>query len=360
MKIRLLVLLVISWLGLNSPAAVFIGVGQSMYDVIFEMNDDDLSKIVLVAGGKMGECTPINSERALQIKDLLQSPIKEASGGSIANTIAWLSRSSKNNVTFFHTVANDDFGKRFLQHFNRLGINSVHHTVEDDTAVSGVVFTLIAPNGERTMFPVEGISAQLDVQKLGNEAIKASDFLVAESYSFMGSQAEHAVTESLKRATTLQVKTALTLAAPFIAEKYRTNILDILPHVTILFGNESEYFALFNTSDLERVIELVRDKVACAVITRGEEGVYVISKDETINVPVLEKIQNPVDTTGAGDGFAAGFLHSQALGLDFKKSAQLGNLVARHIIQKLGASPEPDENGALLEAFLENVRSFNN
>lgn len=344
-------------IGTSLTAAKFVGVGQAMYDVIYEISDADLNRIIRIAGTQKGGCVVISSEQAEQIKSLVpMHPVKEAAGGSIANSIAWLSRFEQNQLSFVYTTARDSFGMSFRNHFDKLGITSMHTVIDDHGHHSGTVFTFITPDGERTMLALPGSSFLLNAENLSDEHLAQADFVMTESYCLMKDPSKRVLTETLRRACALangnECKTALTLSAPFVARTYVDIILSLLPQVTVLFGSEQEYRALFEVSTRESVIESVRGKVPYAVITLGSEGALIVTKEKTLAVPVFENIHTPTDVTGAGDGFAAGFLHGLANNMDVFISARLGNLVAHRIIKRLGASPDLNDNALELEALV--------
>jgi sugar/nucleoside kinase (ribokinase family) len=198
---------------------------------------------------------------------------------------------------------------------------------------------LVTPDGQRTMNTFLGISTDLDHGEVDPELIKNSDIVYLEGYLFDRPEAKDAFRQAVSIAASAGRRVALTLSDSFCVKRHRQEFLDLIRSgIGILFANESEITALYETTSFDEALRHATADTELAVLTRSEKGSIIVSKGETIAIPI-EPVE-VVDTTGAGDMYAAGFLFALARGFDLEKAGRLGSFAAGEIIGHIGARPE--------------------
>ena len=309
------------------------GIGNAIVDIIGRCDDDFLARHGL----------PKGHMRLIEAADVQKlygemGPAVEASGGSAANTIAGVA-SFGGRTAFIGKVADDEFGRIFGHDIRSLGV-----TFETSRAIGGLptarCLVLVTPDGERTMSTFLGVSPHLDRGEVDAATIEASRITYLEGYLFDRAEAKAAFHEAAAIARRAGAKVALSLSDAFCVERHRDEFLEFIrDKVDMLFANESELAALYQTSDFNLAVAAVRKDSRLAAITRGAKGSLIIAGHRTIEIQPAP-IKALVDTTGAGDLYAAGFLYGHAKGLDLKVSGQLASLAAAEIISHIGARPE--------------------
>jgi sugar/nucleoside kinase (ribokinase family) len=198
----------------------------------------------------------------------------------------------------------------------------------------------VTPDGERTMNTFLGAAAELSTAELDPELIGSAGTLYLEGYSFDGPKAKAAFHEAATMARSAKTTVALTLSDPFCVERHRQAFLDFIKSgVELLFANERELLSLYETEDFVAACGQLREDCALAAVTRSAKGSIVVTPDRTIEVGA-EPVDRVVDTTGAGDLYAAGFLFGHARGLDLPVCGKLGSIAAAEIISHVGPRPE--------------------
>jgi adenosine kinase len=266
-------------------------------------------------------------------------PTIESSGGSAANTIAGLA-SFGARAAFVGKVRDDTLGRVFVHDIRALGV--AFDTPPADSGPSTArCYVIVTPDGERTMNTFLGAAQNLGVGDINAEAIASAAITYLEGYLWDPQNAKDAFLRAAKIAHEAKRRVALTLSDAFCVDRWRDEFLDLIRSgtVDILFANEAELHSLYQTADFDTAMAALRKDARLAVVTRSEKGCVVVTRDTTEAVPAFP-IDRVVDTTGAGDLFAAGFLFGLARQRDHATAARLGALAAAEVIQHLGARPE--------------------
>jgi sugar/nucleoside kinase (ribokinase family) len=319
---------------MTSPAYDVLGIGNAIVDVLARADDDFL----VTQGMQKGGMALIDEERANKIYAAM-GPAVEISGGSAANTIVGVAGFGA-RAAFVGKVRDDDLGRIFGH-----DIRAASVAFETLPAKSGPstarCYILITPDGERTMNTYLGAAQDLQPQDIDPEMIAASAITYLEGYLWDPPRAKEAFLKAAKAAHAAGRTVALTLSDAFCVDRYRDEFIKLLRDgvVDLLFANEAELKSLYQSSDFDSALAALRQDVRLAAVTRSEKGCVVVSANTMEEVPAFP-VQRVVDTTGAGDLFAAGFMFGLARGADHRLAGRLGALAAAEIIQHLGARPE--------------------
>ncbi|MCB8819218.1 adenosine kinase [Microvirga rosea] len=266
-------------------------------------------------------------------------PAIVVSGGSAANTAAGVA-SLGVKAGFIGKVKNDETGRHFAHDLKAI---DVHYDVAfaEDGPATARSFILVTPDGERTMNTYLGACQNLTPDDIRPETVQASSYVYLEGYLWDPPAAKEAFRKAVKVAHNAGNKVALTLSDAFCVDRYRDEFLGLMRDgsLDILFANIHELQSLYGTSDPNSALAALREEKVLGVVTRSAEGALVVSRGETRAVPAFP-VERVVDTTGAGDLFAAGFLAGLAKELDLVDCARLGGLAAAEIISHLGARPQ--------------------
>jgi sugar/nucleoside kinase (ribokinase family) len=324
-----------------------LGIGNAIVDVIARTEEDFLLK----QGMTKGAMALIDEPRAQAIYDAM-GPAVETSGGSAANTIVGLASLGARGA-FVGKVKDDILGRAFTHDIRAAGV-----TFDTAPASAGPstarCYVLVTPDGERTMNTYLGAAQDLHPADIDAGMIAASAVIYLEGYLWDPKHAKEAFLKAAKIAHDGDRRVALSLSDAFCVDRWREEFLQLMRSKTVdlIFANEAELRSLYQTADFDAAIAALRKDIDIAVITRSEKGCLVISPEgaEAVSAFPVERV---VDTTGAGDLFAAGFLSGLARGADDRTCGRLGALAAGEVIQHLGARPEASlkelarENGLL-------------
>lgn len=261
------------------------------------------------------------------------------SGGSAANTAAGVA-SFGVKAGFIGKVKNDETGRLFAHDLKAI---DVHYDVApaQDGPATARSFILVTPDGERTMNTYLGACQNLTPEDVNPETVRASAIVYLEGYLWDPPAAKEAFRKAVRIAHEAGNKVALTLSDAFCVDRYRDEFLGLMRDgsLDILFANIHELQSLYGTSDAASALAALREEPVLGVITRSGDGALVVTRGETISVPAFP-VERVVDTTGAGDLFAAGFLAGLVRDLSLADCARLGGLAAAEIISHLGARPQ--------------------
>lgn len=319
--------------GDNSSATVdVVGVGNAIVDVIARASDE----FVLGQGLVKGSMTLIDDDRAHVLYDLM-GPGIEASGGSAANTMAGVA-SFGGTAAYIGKVADDLLGMVFGHDMRSVG---VHFDVPP--AVGGPAtarcLILVTPDAQRTMNTYLGISSLLEPDDVVGATATSGALLFCEGYLWDVDSAKHAIRKALRLAGDAGRKTALTLSDTFCVERHHAEFRSLVANdVDVLFANRAELRVLYETDDLRTGVKAAQADVDLACITLGKDGSLLVTPDEVIEIRA-EEIAPVVDTTGAGDQYAAGVLYGLAHDLEFETAGRLGSLAAAEVISHVGPRP---------------------
>jgi sugar/nucleoside kinase (ribokinase family) len=318
------------------PSARFdvLGIGNAIVDVIARTEEDFLLK----QGMHKGTMALIDEARAQAIYDAM-GPAIETSGGSAANTIVGLA-SLGSRAAFIGKVKDDELGRTFAHDIRAAGATYTTPPAADGPSTARC-YVLVTPDGERTMNTYLGAAQDLHPADIDAELVAASAVLYLEGYLWDPKNAKDAFVKAAKIAHEAERTVALSLSDAFCVDRWRVEFLELMRSGTVdlIFANETELHSLYQTSDFDTAVAALRADVSVAVVTRSEKGCVVVGPEGTEAVPAFP-IERVVDTTGAGDLFAAGFLSGLARGADDRTCGRLGALAAAEVIGHLGARPE--------------------
>jgi len=311
-----------------------VGLGNAIVDVIARAEEDFL----LGHGMHKGGMALIDEARAEAIYAQM-GPAIEISGGSAANTIAGLA-SYGARTAFVGKVKDDVLGRAFAHDIRAAGV-AFTTTFANDGPATARSYIFVTPDGERTMNTYLGAAQHLTPADVDEDMVASSAFVYLEGYLWDPANAKAAFRKSADLAHAASRKVALSLSDAFCVDRWREEFRELARSgtVDVLFANESEVRSLYQTADFDTAVATLRGDARLAVVTRGENGCVVVSGDEVKAVPAFP-VEKVVDTTGAGDLFAAGFLFGLSRGTDHATAARLGGLAAAEVIGHLGARPE--------------------
>jgi sugar/nucleoside kinase (ribokinase family) len=308
-----------------------VGIGNALVDVLSHEDDGFIDANDLVRGAM----TLIDTDRAESLYAAM-SPSMEMSGGSAANTIAGVA-SFGGAGAYLGRVADDQLGAVFAHDLRAQGV-TYRTKPATDGEPTGRSLIVVTSDGQRTMNTFLGASAFFGPDDVDEELISSAKVTFLEGYLFDRPDSMEAYWLASKLATDAGRKVALTLSDLFCVERHHDEFLPLVrERVDILFANETEAEALWQVEDVEHAIERARSEVGITCITRSEKGSLVISGDETHEIPAFPT--TVVDTTGAGDLYAAGFLYGYTSGRTLAESGRLGSLAASEVIGHTGARP---------------------
>jgi sugar/nucleoside kinase (ribokinase family) len=308
-------------------------IGNAIVDVIAPADDAFLAAQGLTKGAMM--LVDAGQSAALYAK--MQAGV-EASGGSAANTIAGLA-SFGGKGAFLGKVADDQLGGVFTHDMHAIGahFDNVPLAGGPATAVSMINVT---PDGQRTMCTYLGASVEFSDADVDAALVEAAKLVYLEGYLFDAETARRAFAKAAGLAHGAGRQIALTLSDSFVVERHRSALLGFIEtQVDLLFANESELTALFETKSFEAALEALRGRVVLAAVTRSEQGSVIVSNGDLVAVPA-EPVEKVVDTTGAGDQYAAGFMFGLARGRPLHECGRLGSLAAAEVISHYGPRPQ--------------------
>lgn len=311
-----------------------VGIGNAIVDVLAKTDDAFLARHNLVKGSM----TLIDAEAAATLYGEM-GPAREISGGSAANTVAGIAALG-GKTAFIGKVANDALGEIFAHDIRSLGVR--FETLPSDNAgPTARSFVLVTPDAQRTMNTYLGASQALGADDVDEVLIKSSLITYLEGYLWDPEDAKQAFIKAMDIARTSGRFVALTLSDAFCVNRFREEFVGLVENrVDILFANEQELAALYQTGTFEEALKAVAGKVDLAILTRSAKGSVILSKDTRIDIPA--RVTAVVDTTGAGDLYASGFLYALTHGFALEQCGQLAALCASEVISHLGARPEAD------------------
>lgn len=312
-----------------------VGVGNAIVDILAKTDDETLNRLEL----PKGHMQLISSEEADRLYDQM-GPAQEISGGSAANTCAGIAALG-GACRFIGTVKEDQFGKVFAHDLNAIKVKYDTPFTGTDTATARCL-VFVTPDGERTMMTYLGACVELGPEDIADHEIKGAKVVYLEGYLFDPPRAKEAFSKAADLARANGGKVALSLSDAFCVERHRDDFLSFIRNsVDILFANEEEIKTLFQTADLSSAAEKARHYVDIAALTQGPKGSMIIRGEETAAAPAFA-VDTVVDTTGAGDLYAAGFLYGLTNGAPMESCGKLGALAASEVISHMGARPEAD------------------
>ena len=310
-----------------------IGVGNAIVDVLSPTEDAFLSQ----HGLDKGMMTLIDSDQAAALYDAM-GPGVEVSGGSAANTLAGIA-SLGGSGAYLGKVRNDTLGGVFSHDIKAIGVD-YRTPPATNGATTARCLIFVTPDAQRTMQTYLGISVELGPDDIDEGAIRDSQITYLEGYLFDPPAAKQAFVKAAEIAHAAGRKVALTLSDPFCVDRHRAEFMHLISgHVDIVFANEEETKSLFEVDDFDAALQQMRGHCDIAALTRSEKGSVIVAGDD-IHVVDAAPVDKVVDTTGAGDLFAAGFLYGLTRDRSLVDCGRIGGLAAAEIIGHYGARPE--------------------
>ena len=303
-----------------------IGIGNAIVDVLCKVSDDFLKDHSLIKS-----TMKLIDEK--EFKKLLSNlKIEETvSGGSVANSMVGMSQLG-NNVGFIGKINDDDFGQKYEEGLKKDGVKYFYQKKKEALA-TGTCLILITPDSERTMCTFLGTAGKISDNDVDEKIISESEITFLEGYLWDKGEPKKA----FDKAISLSKKVAMSLSDLFCVERHKKNFLDLVKNnLDIIFANEQEMMSLINKNSFEDAISFSKEIKKNVIITRGEKGAIAIQNGKVFECASRKNL-NIVDLTGAGDLFAAGYLHGIINNLSVEESLQNGTDLSAKVIQKIGA-----------------------
>jgi len=303
-----------------------LGIGNAIVDILCKVSDDFLIK------NSLTKSTMKLIDQAEFQKLLSSLNIEETiSGGSVANSIVGLSQLG-NDVGFIGKINNDDLGNKYEDGLKKENVKFLY-TKKDELTPTGSCLILITPDSERTMCTFLGVAGKINDNDVHEKYIKNSDILFLEGYLWDEGEPKKAFEKAIFNSK----KTAMSLSDLFCVERHKQDFLELVKHkLNIIFANEQEITALIDAKSFEEVVSFSKEIKKNVIITRGEKGAIAINSGEIIECNAQKNLKIK-DLTGAGDLFAAGYLHGIINNLSVKECLDKGTELSSKIIQKIGA-----------------------
>lgn len=322
-----------------------VGIGNAVVDVISQSDDSFLDHM----GIEKGIMQLIERDRGevlyAAMNDRVQTP-----GGSVANTIAGAGALGLESA-FIGRVHDDALGRFYAEAMQNDGVDFVNAPVAGGELPTSRSMIFVSPDGERSMNTYLGISSELASEDVPNEVASQAQIMFLEGYLFDKDKGKTAFMEAAQDCRKGGGKPGISLSDPFCVERHRADFLRLIENeLEFVIGNEDEVKSLFETDDLDAALNKASAICPLVVCTRSGDGVSVISGEGRVDVPVKKVV--PVDATGAGDQFAAGFLYGLAKGKDMATCAKLGCACAAEVISHIGPRPKTDMRAVLQAADL--------
>ncbi|MCH7627856.1 MULTISPECIES: adenosine kinase [Novosphingobium] len=321
---------------MTTPQFDVIAIGNAIVDVMAPAEDTQIAQLGLAKGGM----TLVDADRAAELYAAM-GPAREISGGSAANTLAGLAALGA-KCGFIGQVADDQFGQVFRHDINAGGI-AFDTPASTGGAPTAQCLIFVTPDGQRTMNTFLGASQYLPPEALDDTLIASAGVLYLEGYLWDPEEPRRAMRKAIAAARAAGRKVAFTLSDSFVIARHGDDFRTLIDagEIDILFANEHELASLTGREDFHEGIAALEAKVPTLVVTRSEKGAHAVSGGEHAHV-AAEPVARVVDTTGAGDLFAAGFLFGHVRGLPLGECLRLGAICAAEIISHYGARPEAD------------------
>ena len=304
-----------------------LGIGNAIVDVICKVEDNFITQ-----NGLTKSTMKLIFDEA-EFKKLLSNLKieKTVSGGSVANSIVGLSQLG-NKVGFIGKVCDDDLGSKYEEGLKSENVEYFYSKKKEELP-TGTCLILITPDSERTMCTFLGTAGKINENDVSSDAIKKSELILLEGYLWDEGDPKKAFDKAINSAN----KVAMSLSDQFCVDRHKPHFLSLVKEkLDITFANEQEITSLIDAKDFKEVINFAKEVNKLIVVTRGEKGAIAINGDEVVECEVMKNLKI-VDLTGAGDLFAAGFLHGFINKLSLKESLDKGTEMSSRIIQQIGA-----------------------
>ena len=304
-----------------------LGIGNAIVDVICKVSDDFITK------NNLTKSTMKLIFDQKEFKNLLTNLKieKTVSGGSVANTIVGLSQLG-NEVGFIGKINDDDLGSKYEEGLKHEKVQ-YFYSKKNEELPTGTCLILVTPDSERTMCTFLGTAGKISENDVNLDAIKRSELILLEGYLWDEGDPKKAFEKAIQNAN----KVAMSLSDQFCVDRHKPHFLELVKNkLDITFANEQEIMSLIDAKSFEEVINFSKSIGKTIVLTRGEKGAVAVKNEEVVECGILKDLKI-VDLTGAGDLFAAGFLHGHVNNMSLKKSLDKGTEMSSKVIQQIGA-----------------------
>ena len=304
-----------------------LGIGNAIVDVICKVDENFIDQ-----NGLTKSTMKLIFDES-EFKNLLNNLKieKTVSGGSVANSIVGIAQLG-NKVGFIGKVSDDDFGSKYEEGLKKENVEYFYSKKKEELP-TGTCLILVTPDSERTMCTFLGTAGKIDENDVNSDAIRKSEIIFLEGYLWDEGEPKKAFDKAISNAR----KVAMSLSDQFCVDRHKPHFLDLVKNkLDIIFANEQEFTSLIDAKKFDEVINFSKKLDKIIVITRGENGAIAIKGNEIVECDVQKNLKI-VDLTGAGDLFAAGFLHGHVNNLSIKESLQKGTEMSSKVIQQIGA-----------------------
>ena len=314
-----------------------ITIGNALVDVLAKTSEDYIAQQKIESGMEKGSMNLVDEKRALALYHDMDNSI-EMSGGSAGNTMACYA-SLGGKGAYIGKVADDQLGITFASDLHNMSVDFKTPALSGN-ASTGRCMILVTPDGERTMNTYLGAAVELTPDDIDEDFIAKGEVVYLEGYLFDPPKAMEAYIKAARAAHKASRRVALSLSDSFCVHRHREAFKDLVSyHTDILFANEDEIKALYETDDLEEAIDIAQSKCAIIAITCSAKGSIIIQSGTRTDIPAEPNV-TVIDTTGAGDSYAAGFLYGFTHKMDMAQCGRLGSIAAATVIAQMG--PRPD------------------
>jgi len=311
-----------------------VGIGNAIVDVITQSDDGYLAQM----GIQKGVMQLVDQPRGELLYDSMQTR-RQAAGGSVANTVAGLGALGL-KTGFIGRVREDALGQFYAQEMRQMGTGFVNPPVVGGELPTSRSMIFVSPDGERSMNTYLGISSELGPEDVADSVAGQADILFLEGYLYDKDKGKAAFERAAALCRAAGGKAGIALSDPFCVDRHRADFRRLVGALDYVIGNEHEWKSLYQTEDLGHALEQAAAEAGMVVCTRSSHDVVLVRGEKTVTVPV--KAVTPVDATGAGDQFAAGFLYGLATGAPLQVAGRMGCIAAAEVIGHYGARPERD------------------
>lgn len=315
-----------------------VAISQGVYDIYVQLDDQKLRDIITPLGISKGGYKRVDTAELDLILKKLPLISKKHAGGAAANTLAGIA-SLGGKSSFIGILADDEFGKAFLDdmHLANVQTDCFIRPLKDGKGTA-LVILLITPDGERTMISYLGVSIPIEQAEVDQSLLSNHRILFSDAYIWDKGPTSDMLRKTYAAARQKNITTSFGLGNAKVVRMHREDLLDFLKGVDVVFGNLSEYQALYDVESIESVIQRLQRIATIAIMTNAEHGALIITPHAVLHAPAKE-VSKVIDTTGAGDMFAAGFLYGMTHGYDLEQCGKIASEMAGNIITKVGARP---------------------
>ncbi|RED18521.1 adenosine kinase [Pontivivens insulae] len=322
-----------------------VGIGNAIVDVLTQSDDSFLEHM----GIQKGIMQLVEKERGETLYAAMENRV-QAAGGSVANTLAGLGNMGR-STAFIGRVRDDALGRYYAEAMQSGGTDFPNEPVSEGELPTSRSMIFVSPDGERSMNTYLGISSEVGPEDVDADVAAEAEILFLEGYLYDKDAGKSAFGKAAQATRTAGGKAGISLSDPFCVDRHRADFQKLVAEdLDFVIGNEAEFCTLYEANDLDDALAAASRACPLVVCTRSGDAVAMIENGHRIDIPV-NKV-TPVDATGAGDQFAAGFLNGLATGRSLEESGRMGCIAAAEVISHMGARPHADMKALFANAGL--------